>query len=74
MLVDAGSEIEARDREGGTPLVYAAVRGDAKSARMLVESGADVNARMGNLSSLDIALRYGHTEIVTLLVRAGARR
>ena len=74
MLVDAGSELEARDREGGTPLVYAAVRGDAKSARRLVDAGADVNARMGNLSSLDIALRYGHSEIVTLLLRAGARR
>jgi len=74
MLIEAGSELEARDREGGTPLVYAAVRGDAKSARLLVDAGAEVNARMGNLSSIDIALRYGHAEIVTLLVRAGARR
>ena len=74
MLIEAGSELEARDREGGTPLVYAAVRGDAKSVRLLVDAGADVNARMGNLSSLDIALRYGHSEIVTLLLRAGARR
>jgi ankyrin repeat protein len=74
MLIEAGSELEARDREGGTPLVYAAVRGDTRSARLLIETGADVNARMGNLSSLDIALRYGYTEIVTLLVRAGARR
>jgi ankyrin repeat protein len=74
MLIQAGSELEAHDREGGTPLVYAAVRGDTKSARRLVDAGADVNARMGNLSSLDIALRYGHSEIVTLLLRAGARR
>jgi ankyrin repeat protein len=74
MLIEAGSELEAHDREGGTPLVYAAVRGDTKSARLLVDAGADVNARMGNLSSIDIALRYGHSEIVTLLLRAGARR
>jgi len=74
MLIEAGSELEAHDREGGTPLVYAAVRGDTKSARLLVDAGADVNARMGSLSSLDIALRYGHSEIVTLLLRAGARR
>jgi ankyrin repeat protein len=74
MLIEAGSELEARDREGGTPLVYAAVRGDTKSAGLLVGAGADVDARMGNLSSLDIALRYGHSEIVTLLLRAGARR
>jgi ankyrin repeat protein len=74
LLIQSGSELEARDREGGTALVYAAVRGDAKSSRLLVDAGADVNARMGNLSSLDIALRYGHSEIVTLLLRAGARR
>ncbi len=74
MLIQSGSELEARDREGGTPLLYAAVRGDTKSVRLLVDAGADVNARMGNLSSLDIALRYGHSEIVTLLLRAGARR
>ncbi len=74
LLIESGSELEGRDREGGTALVYAAVRGDAKSSRLLVEAGADVNARMGNLSSLDIALRYGHSEIVTLLLRAGARR
>ncbi len=74
MLIEAASELEARDREGGTPLVYAVVRGDTKSARLLVDAGADVNARMGNLSSIDIALRYGHSEIMTLLLRAGARR
>jgi ankyrin repeat protein len=74
ILIAAGSVLEARDREGGTPLVYAVVRGDTKSARLLVEAGADVNARMGNLSALEVALRYGHTEIVTLLLRAGARR
>lgn len=74
LLIAAGSELEARDREGGTPLVYAAVRGDTASARLLVDAGADVNARMGNLSAIEIALRYGRSEIVTLLVRAGARR
>lgn len=74
LLIEAGAELDARDREGGTPLVYAAVRGDTKSARLLIDAGADVNARMGNLSALDIALRYGRSEIVTLLVRAGARR
>jgi ankyrin repeat protein len=74
LLIQAGAELEARDREGGTPLVYAAVRGDTKSARLLIDAGADVNARMGNLSAIDIALRSGSSEIVTLLIRAGARR
>jgi len=74
MLIKARSELEARDREGGTPLVYAVVRGDTSSARLLVDAGADVNARMGSLSAIEIALRYGHSEIVTLLLRAGARR
>jgi ankyrin repeat protein len=74
LLIAAGAELEARDREGGTALVYAAVRGDTESARLLIEAGADVNARMGNLSAIDIALRSGRSEIVTLLIRAGARR
>jgi ankyrin repeat protein len=74
MLLEAGSDLEARDREGGTALVYAAVRGDSESARLLLDAGADVNAHLGNLSALDIALRYGHSEIVALLIRVGARR
>lgn len=74
LLIAAGSEVDARDREGGTPLIYAAVRGDERSVRLLIDAGADVNAHMGNLSALDIALRYGHPEIVALLIRVGARR
>jgi ankyrin repeat protein len=73
-LVEAGSDLEARDREGGTALVYAVIRGDAATARLLIDAGADVNARMGNLSAMELALRYGRSEIVTMLLRAGARR
>lgn len=43
-LVKAGG-IDARDRRETTPLMYAAAFGSAESVRILVDAGADVNAR-----------------------------
>ena len=73
-LIEAGSDVDARDQEDATPLFYALVRGDGEGARTLVDAGADVNARVGNLSPMDVALRFGHSEIAALLLRAGGRR
>src|ERR671927_265729 len=39
------SEIEVRDRRGATPLMHAAAFGDLETMKLLLDAGADVNAR-----------------------------
>src|SRR5262245_30595811 len=38
-------DVNAKDSRGATPLMYAAAFGNAKQMKLLLESGADVNAR-----------------------------
>ena len=52
-----------------TPLIYAAFNGHLEIAKLLVKSGADVNAVSRNGSSaLLVASRGGHIDIVKLLL------
>ena len=44
LLRDAGANLDAADRDGMTPLHYAASGGDAKIVSLLVEFGVNVNA------------------------------
>jgi RNA polymerase sigma factor (sigma-70 family) len=61
---------------GRTPLHEAAVRGEAEIGRLLIERGADVNARGGNhdATPLHAAAVCGHRELVDLLLGANADR
>ena len=44
-LIDKGAEVDARDRNGYTPLIWAANRGAVKLVGLLLKHGADVNAK-----------------------------
>jgi hypothetical protein len=44
LLIQAGADPDARDREGRTPLHYAVLQNQTEIAAALLESGADVNA------------------------------
>ena len=44
-LLEKGANVNAKDSNGDTPLHKAACRGYARVARLLIEHGADVNAR-----------------------------
>jgi hypothetical protein len=79
-LLAAGAPVEgdAEDRE--TPLITAASYGDAEVARVLIEAGADLEARAapnaGGVpggTALRHAAVFGMTEVVDVLVAAGAR-
>ena len=59
---------------GTTPLHAAAVRGEQQIATLLIQRGADVNARGGEnqATPLHVAAAGGHTDMVRTLVTAGA--
>jgi hypothetical protein len=57
-----------------TPLMHAIHKGQKESVRVLLQHGADVNARMGNGSTALIeAAGYGYADIVKKLLEAGAK-
>jgi hypothetical protein len=73
-LLRAGADINAMHAsEGGTPLLFAAVKGKAQAVRLLLEKGADPNARGDDgRTPLHWAARAGSVESVEYLLRAGA--
>ena len=61
------------NQSGWTPLMYAAYEGRADMVALLLEKGAEVNARAPNQSTpLMLAARNGKMDAVRLLLKAGA--
>ncbi|MDA7653291.1 ankyrin repeat domain-containing protein [bacterium] len=67
----AGTDVNAKDKGGGTPLHFAATK---EIAELLIAKGADVNAKDGFLMAapLHYAANEGRKEVVELLIAAGA--
>jgi ankyrin repeat protein len=54
--------------------MFAAAGGHAGTVKALMEAGADVNAKTPEGATASMyAAKYGHTEIVEILKRAGAK-
>jgi uncharacterized protein len=73
-LIKQGTDINLRNNLQETPLICAAFAGDVEVAKVLVESGADVNAQSlpTRFTALLWAAQKGSADIVRLLVEAGA--
>jgi outer membrane protein assembly factor BamB len=73
--LDAGVAPDAANRHGTTAAAMAADRGQAEVVRLLVERGADVNARdrFFRATPLDLALGGGHVALAIWLLEHGAR-
>lgn len=69
----AGEDIEARDEDGYTPLMWACNKGREAAVRLLLQHGASVNAlsERGE-SALTRAVGYCHGDIARLLLERGA--
>ena len=71
-LLDRGTDVDARDRQGQTALMLAARAGHREIVEALIARRANLNttAKYG-LSALMLALVAGHPEVVRLLADAG---
>jgi ankyrin repeat protein len=49
-MLDKGAEVESHDGSGWTPLICAAFNANLDTARLLIQRGANVNARDDNSS------------------------
>ena len=66
----AGTDVNAKDAEGFTPLHYAATK---EVAELLIAKGALVNAKGDGETPLDWAIEFKHTETADLLRKHGGK-
>jgi ankyrin repeat protein len=73
MLASYRGDVNAKDKEGNTPLHYAAGSISKEFVKLLIDGGADVNARNKfNRTPLHIAAVENRVEIAQLLIESGA--
>jgi len=72
-LIDAGADVNVKNRDGNTPLHIAARDGRTEAIKALIQANADVNAKdyIGR-TPLHNAARDGHTEAIKALIQANA--
>jgi len=73
-LIEAGAEVDARDRGGWTPLMHAVSSGNAEMAGCLLAAGADPDAEAFGDTPRTLAEAQGRGDLAALLLEAGAGR
>jgi ankyrin repeat protein len=73
-LLAQGADVNAKDEQGATPLLYATLKGQKATADFLLNNGAKADIGTGQgMTPLLLAARYGEAEIASLLVAKGAK-
>ena len=71
--LDAGGDVNAKNKVTTTPLYWAAYEGQKEIVELLIANGADVNAKSNRgYTPLHEASDHGKTEIIELLIAKGA--
>ena len=75
LFIDAGIDVNAKGKDGYTPLINAAAGGgNLEIVKLLIDKGAEVNvSNKYGKTALEIAVDKSYTDIVKLLEGAGAR-
>ena len=73
-LLKKGLDVNEAQGDGSTALHWAAIKGDAEMARMLIYAGANVRAttRIGAYTPLYLAAKGGYSDVVAVLLAGGA--
>jgi ankyrin repeat protein len=74
MLLDHGAKVNARNSYGSTPLHDAALSGQRQIVEMLLERGAEIDARDQDSGATPLynAASWGKLDVVRLLMEKGA--
>jgi ankyrin repeat protein len=74
LLLDAGANVNTRNRSGLGPLHEAAFTGNARIAEILLKAGAYADSAGGkfNGTPLHVAASMGHEDVVQVLLKNGA--
>jgi ankyrin repeat protein len=72
LLVNAGADVNAKSRQGKTPLYLAVARADANLTAMLLRNGAQVWQLVQGQTVLQVAQAAGYSDIVAELNRSSS--
>ena len=73
MLIEHGVDVNLKDNDGMTALMWAAREGHIDTVAMLIDKGADVNAKDNKgFAALTWAAMFSRTDIEALLIDKGA--
>ena len=68
LLVEKGADVGSKDKDGRTPLSWAAENGHEAVVKLLVEKGANVDSKDNSgRTPLSLAAKKGHEAVVQLL-------
>jgi len=71
--IEKGADVNAKDKDSMTALIWAAIKNSIEVAKLLIEKGADVNAKMEHdATALMGAAGSNSLEVAKLLIEKGA--